>query len=683
MSSSESANGSSAKLIDTARGTSGTANSVLRMQRRFGNRYVQRVLALARQGEGEAEVTPDVESAIESARGGGQGLDHGVRRQMESAFGTDFGGVRVHTGDEAHELNHAVSAVAFTTGQDIFFRDGAYNPSNSEGKELLAHELTHVVQQNGAAPISGQAQRFEIQRMCPECEEDKKKQVQGKLTTGEPGDKYEQEAARVAREVVAAPEIIQRQGNPQASPQTKGTLSPGNAQAGAGSPVKPGGKVSATQSFPGGFIRMTPTVRCFKEKGSALEKGPDVVIDTPNQFVDLGSVTNGDRGFVQFTFDANWDFENPGVGLEPAKGHAQLITLTPFRVPQDLKADDDKLKFNATRPQIQLSEGTGAALDQQPGAFADADDRGGSVTIVPSITYQVQTANQLQGGFNVTVLFLSEGLQTANQAAVNETERISKSYTAGLKFQPKAVPPAPTPKAYDCAHGFGPFVVGSDRFMKEDDALQGIHDWYFGLDSHVRDDLEQGKGALKVTGRASTTGSKTFDLQLGEKRARRVRDIIADFAGSNAHLNSFALGEFAAQTGPNTEDPNERRVDVEASGQVPAEQAASVQGDGCGGPNQPAPTAGGSVTPSPDLTPPSGSGGAPAAGAQAAPQNVGSASSSIAEASTDNAGVPSGSGSQNLEEEQPTAGKAVEVAEEQTTQPNGATQEQQREETTA
>src|ERR1700728_4812401 len=90
------------------------SSSVLQLQRQYGNRYVQRVLALARQGEGEGELSTQVESTIERARGGGRGLDHGVRREMESAFGNDFGGVRVHTGGESHDLNKSVHAVAFT-----------------------------------------------------------------------------------------------------------------------------------------------------------------------------------------------------------------------------------------------------------------------------------------------------------------------------------------------------------------------------------------------------------------------------------------------------------------------------------------------------------------------------------------------------------------------------------------
>lgn len=92
-------------------------------------------------------VDPAVESGINAARGGGSPLDTSVRAPMERAFGADFSGVRVHTGAHSDALNDAVQAKAFTTGQDVFFRSGEFNPGSSAGKELLAHELTHVVQQ--------------------------------------------------------------------------------------------------------------------------------------------------------------------------------------------------------------------------------------------------------------------------------------------------------------------------------------------------------------------------------------------------------------------------------------------------------------------------------------------------------------------------------------------------------
>ena len=100
---------------------------------------------------GGLAVSPDVESSIQAARGGGAVLPASVRGAMEHAFGADFRQVRVHTGAESNALNRALQARAFTTGQDIFFRQGEYQPGSTAGQQLLAHELTHVVQQGHAA----------------------------------------------------------------------------------------------------------------------------------------------------------------------------------------------------------------------------------------------------------------------------------------------------------------------------------------------------------------------------------------------------------------------------------------------------------------------------------------------------------------------------------------------------
>ncbi len=98
---------------------------------------------------GPMDASSDLEQAISQARGKGQALDDSVRQPMEQAFGTDFSHVRVHTGGQSDQLNRAIQAKAFTTGQDIFFSQGAYAPTSRGGQELLAHELTHVIQQAG------------------------------------------------------------------------------------------------------------------------------------------------------------------------------------------------------------------------------------------------------------------------------------------------------------------------------------------------------------------------------------------------------------------------------------------------------------------------------------------------------------------------------------------------------
>jgi hypothetical protein len=96
------------------------------------------------------DVGGDIESSIESARGSGQALDGGIRGRLEGAFGADFSGVRVHTDSQSDALNKSIQAKAFTTGSDIFFSKGAYDPGSQDGQQLLGHELTHVVQQGAA-----------------------------------------------------------------------------------------------------------------------------------------------------------------------------------------------------------------------------------------------------------------------------------------------------------------------------------------------------------------------------------------------------------------------------------------------------------------------------------------------------------------------------------------------------
>lgn len=90
------------------------------------------------------------ESRLSATRGGGRPLPRSLRGQMEAGFGADFSGVRVHTGSEAAQLNRAVSAQAFTHGQDIYLGEGRSNLESSAGRKLLAHELTHTIQQTGA-----------------------------------------------------------------------------------------------------------------------------------------------------------------------------------------------------------------------------------------------------------------------------------------------------------------------------------------------------------------------------------------------------------------------------------------------------------------------------------------------------------------------------------------------------
>ena len=148
-----------------------------RLASTIGNEAFTRVVARMRDGEGILDgglVHPDVEGAIAAARGRGRPLDLGVSERAGATLGDNFGDVRVHTDPYAAALSRAVSARAFTVGNDIFFNSGEYSPDTSGGRELLTHELTHVVQQRGAPQT-------------------------GALVVSQPGDPFELEADAAAR----------------------------------------------------------------------------------------------------------------------------------------------------------------------------------------------------------------------------------------------------------------------------------------------------------------------------------------------------------------------------------------------------------------------------------------------------------------------------------------------------
>ena len=96
-----------------------------------------------------SEVTPNLEYHIHSLKGGGRHLAESERAYFEPRFGQDFSQVRIHTDAKAAESARTLSAKAFTLGRDIVFGAGQYAPGASEGRRLMAHELTHVVQQKG------------------------------------------------------------------------------------------------------------------------------------------------------------------------------------------------------------------------------------------------------------------------------------------------------------------------------------------------------------------------------------------------------------------------------------------------------------------------------------------------------------------------------------------------------
>ena len=103
-------------------------------------------------GDAGMRVTEDVSRQVRASRGGGNPLPGPVRDRMEGRFGTDFSGIRIHTDNAAVQLSKALRAQAFTRGSDIFFNQGKFAPGSRSGEHLLAHELTHTIQQGAVDP---------------------------------------------------------------------------------------------------------------------------------------------------------------------------------------------------------------------------------------------------------------------------------------------------------------------------------------------------------------------------------------------------------------------------------------------------------------------------------------------------------------------------------------------------
>lgn len=155
------------------------AQAVIKLQRHYGNAYVQKVILQSR-GVGATgwlkkdkralEEGPkdlgEMAEKLEAQQTKGQPLDSETRAVAEASFGEDFRDVRIHVDASAHRLAQELGAKAFAIGQHIFFQKGAYNPQTQAGAELLGHELTHVVEHGRRGRISfwGGAVHKEITR---------------------------------------------------------------------------------------------------------------------------------------------------------------------------------------------------------------------------------------------------------------------------------------------------------------------------------------------------------------------------------------------------------------------------------------------------------------------------------------------------------------------------------------
>ena len=185
-----------------------TASSVMHLQKTAGNASVTAALE-----EQEPSLVKDVVGS-----GGGSPLDKETRGFMESRLGADLSDVRIHTDGKASESAKAVQAYAYTVGSDVVFQSGKYDPGSDSGKRMLAHELTHVVQQR-SGPVDGTP-------------------AAGGIKISDPSDRFERAAETNADRVMSsaapvavatAPASVQRaeqEGGPEGEPEEEESVQP-------------------------------------------------------------------------------------------------------------------------------------------------------------------------------------------------------------------------------------------------------------------------------------------------------------------------------------------------------------------------------------------------------------------------------------------------------------------------
>lgn len=150
------------------------SRGMLALQRTVGNSGVR--------GLAEEDRSPVLDVV---ASGAGQPLEEPVRADMEGRLGHSFSDVRVHTGEAAHNSAASVNAHAYTVGSNIVFQRDKYDPGSDAGRTMIAHELTHVVQQR-SGPVDGTATGTGVR-------------------VSDPSDRFEREAAATAERAMSAP----------------------------------------------------------------------------------------------------------------------------------------------------------------------------------------------------------------------------------------------------------------------------------------------------------------------------------------------------------------------------------------------------------------------------------------------------------------------------------------------
>lgn len=468
-------------------------------------------------------VLPHAEEAVAAAsNSAGQPLPCHLERKFEQALGADLSGVRVHTGPESISASKAISARAYTTGNDIHFNAGQYDPQSLEGQRLLAHEVVHTVQQQGATPIRQQ-----------------------KLEVSSADDSFEIEADRTAEVMLQEPHLS-APFEPGKVPNRHENNSTGASSICGSAPVS-GRDFAQRLTIPAPGAGMG--VRVFgADDDSAVHLTPQATYWVNGKSAVSTSFGEGQRASLQVS---------PGT-----QGIVQMTIPAHIFIDNSLPFTNKEFEESATIdwPIAVSPEGRLTISDALPVTLQQRAD--------PMLYLGSVEATKGDGCLIATVTIVNTTTHGRSAGAGYSVEQQTGGRTYTRQFRLNIVVPEVEPHA---RVALGPIRVlrrhavlferpGQNRTSNSEE--QALIGWYSRLSNRTRESIERGGEPLNLEGHASTTGGAQQNRELSNARMEDVQRILRQFAGSQAVINNRALGAYEAETGPNVEAQSERKVEV-------------------------------------------------------------------------------------------------------------------------
>ncbi len=526
--------------------------------RSLGGGMLARKLAgrLARRADADG-VAPGAERAVAATAGSsGSALPQPLQRRFEGSLGADLGGVRVHTGAASAEAAASVSARAYTTGSDIHFARGQYDPSSREGQHLLAHEVAHTVQQSGGLG----------------------RKLQAKLEVTAPGDAAEAEADRAADAMVAgAPAAIQAAGAPSAVARKRDSSAgpdgsideAGHQQGGVEGDVKDGkatAQITAATTKQDGDTRHTKSVTAGTDDDGghvAVKSSSRTGTDEDYQQKERGvDVRGGSAKYTEATEHKRTDEH----GNATTDGKSKSVTLGKDQIDLSQTTShteanaDGSSKESSTTTHADLMSGTAGRDKTTKTTGADGSEHstsvGGSVDVKKGTgTFSTSSNDKDASGKKSSQSFEATAGDGGASAAYKSTSKSGRTLSVSGSFKVEAEEPEKVDdhtwsvtwsEAFDVGGSVGKSgkTEGGKKGVTASGGLSETHGGVkrFGTLAAAQDFKEHAAARLLSEGTAVSTASDVLKMKVGEERTVTFGEKLGVGASASSGIASASAG---------------------------------------------------------------------------------------------------------------------------------------------